>query len=119
MRATARRNLEAAAARSGAWLGTTDVLRRQAGHRAEPHVIAAAGNLVTHLAATGENTPGGSGMLMTPARQQISQPGAGVTVAIADPGAQLAEVAMPGQEISEPPGGNPACHWLLPKPDGR
>ena len=72
MRATARRNLEAAAARSGAWLGIADVLRRQAGHRAEPHVIAAAGNLVTHLAATGENTPGGSGMLMTPAEDSRS-----------------------------------------------
>jgi hypothetical protein len=61
MWATARRNLEAAAARSGArsgaWLGTGDILRRQAGHRPEPHVIAAAEDLVTHLAATGENTP--------------------------------------------------------------
>ena len=74
---------------------------------------------MTLLAATGENTPGGSGMLMTPAQAADQPAGSGVTVAIADPGAQLAEVAMPGQEISEPPGGNPACHWLLPKPDGR
>jgi hypothetical protein len=32
----------------------------------------------------------------------------------ADAGAKLAEVAMPGQEISEPPGGTPVCGRLLP-----
>ena len=37
----------------------------QAAYRSEPHIIAAAQDPMTHLATTGENTPGDSGMVMT------------------------------------------------------
>jgi hypothetical protein len=57
---------------------------------------------MTHLATTGQNSPATAAWSRRWLSQQISQPGAGVFAASADPGAQLAEVAMPGQPISEP-----------------
>src|SRR5260370_36014564 len=53
LRATARRTLEAEAGRFGIWLDTGDVLPRRAERRPEPHLMAAAEELVAHLAAAG------------------------------------------------------------------
>jgi hypothetical protein len=68
LRATARRILEAEAARFGVSLGPADVTRRRAGGGTTMHVMAAGHELVRHLAATVADPLGEDSPLMVLAR---------------------------------------------------
>lgn len=68
MRETSRRILEAEAARFGVPLGRAKVLQRRARGGSPVHVMAAADELVRHMAATEADPFGGGSPLMVLAR---------------------------------------------------